>query len=674
MFHRAHSMRPPLAKDSLDFSPRSGGLHFLSGTIRLDMKSLRKKKYQIEIKSKDLIEPEEIFLDSKKEEKEIVEGKVEVPLRESVFRLLSLSLGVLFLGLTIRLFSLQVLHHPDYTEAARQNALRIRAIQAPRGVIYDRHGKVLAENIPQIDVSLDVVQARRGGYLESDIAFLNSVLTGHPGFETLRIDDLLARESLGVVRIVSRLEQARIGTLRERDEKERSSGIRVEEVYRRKYLDPEAFSHLVGYTGFVSKKELESRSELFLHDISGKAGVEASYDTILRGVNGIVTTTIDSRGNIEQETKSRDPEGGTPLTLTIDADLQVKLYDTLLAYAKQAGSGKGAAIAVDPRDGAVLALVSVPGFDTDLLSSGPTPDELRDITENSNKPLFNRVLSGTYPPGSTIKPFIALAVLEENLISPLRKIYAASSITVPNKYDSSITYTFPDWKEHGLVNMIQAIAVSSNVYFYHVGGGYGNIPGLGIEKIKSYLELFGFGPRLEIDLPGESAGIIPTPQWKVETKGEKWYIGDTYHASIGQGDILVTPLQLCLAISIFANDGELWKPHVVLKKGEEAQISASLVRASLGKEADRDIVRQGLREAVLSGSSKLLRDLPVEVAGKTGTAEPGGGKTPHAWWSGFAPYQDPEIVLTILIENGGEGSSVAVPVAKEVLGWYFSRH
>lgn len=626
------------------------------------------------MKSNDLIEPEEIFLDSKKEEKEIVEGKVEVPLRESVFRLLSVSLAILFFGLLFRLFSLQVFHHPDYTEAARQNALRTRAIQAPRGVIYDRHGKALAENISQIDVSLDIVQSRRAGFLESDIAFLNSVLTGHPGFETLSIEDLLREESLGVVRIVSGLEQARIGILRERDEKERSSGIRVEDVYRRKYLDPEAFSHLVGYTGFVSKKELESRPELFLHDISGKTGIEASYDTVLRGVNGSITTTIDSRGNIEQETKSRDPEEGTPLTLTIDADLQVKLYDTLLAYTKRTGSGRGAAIAVDPLDGAVLALVSVPGFDADLLSSGPTPDELKGITDNPDKPLFNRVLSGTYPPGSTIKPFIALAALEENLINPLRKIYAASAITVPHKYDSSIVYTFPDWKEHGLVNMIQAIAVSSNVYFYHLGGGYGNIPGLGIEKIQSYLERFGFGSRLEIDLPGEGAGIIPTPQWKKEIKGEEWYIGDTYHTSIGQGDILVTPLQLCLATSLFANDGKLWKPYVVLKKDEEAQISASLVRSSLGKKANRDIVRQGLREAVLSGSSKLLRDLPVEVAGKTGTAQAGRGKTPHAWWSGFAPYREPEIALTILVENGGEGSSVAVPVAKEVLEWYFSRH
>jgi len=219
-------------------------------------------------------------------------------------------------------------------------------------------------------------------------------------------------------------------------------------------------------------------------------------------------------------------------------------------------------------------------------------------------------------------------------------------------------------------NLIKAIAESCNVYFYTLGGGYGEIKGLGIEKINQYLKQFGLGKILGIDLPGEKQGLIPDENWKREKKGEDWYLGDTYNVSIGQGDTMVTPLQIALTTAMIANNGILFRPQLVNKIDEDV-IASQVIKKIVMDGKIFDIVKKGMREAVVSGSARYLYDLPVKVAGKTGTAQTPGNKTPHSWFTGFAPYDNPEIVITILVENGGEGSAVAVPIAKEVLRWYF---
>jgi len=334
---------------------------------------------------------------------------------------------------------------------------------------------------------------------------------------------------------------------------------------------------------------------------------------------------------------------------------------------------RAAGVALNPNTGEIMALVSFPNINNNKFIQGFTKEELEKIIQDSSKPFLNRAISGVYPPGSTIKPLIAAAVLKEGVVTPNQTINCTGSITVYNKYYPNIFRIYHDWKIHGITNIIKAIAESCNVYFYTVGGGYGEIQGLGIEKINYYLEKFGLGKISGIDLPEERRGLVPDKNWKEKTKNEDWYIGDTYNVSIGQGDMMTTPLQMALATAAVANNGTLFKPQIVSKIGDKSISSQVLEKNIIDDEEIFRVVKKGMREAVISGSAKYLYDLPIKAAGKTGTAEASGNKSPHGWFTCFAPYEKPEIVLTILIENGGEGSSVAAPIAKEVLKWYFNQ-
>jgi penicillin-binding protein 2 len=320
---------------------------------------------------------------------------------------------------------------------------------------------------------------------------------------------------------------------------------------------------------------------------------------------------------------------------------------------------------MDPRNGKILALVSFPTYDNNGFIKGDS-EYITKLFQDKNDPLINRVISGGYPSGSTIKPMLAAAVLQEKIIDPNKNLTCPGYI---NLYDKSgnIYWTYKDWSTHGTVNMIKAIAESCDVYFYTVGGGYGNQQGLGITNIKKYLELFGWGQKTGIDLPEEKAGFVPDDIWKKQTKGEEWYIGDTYNTSIGQGDITVSPLQLTSAIAAIANGGKLFQPQLL----QDSQ--PKIIRENFIEQKNLDIVRRGMREAIVSGTAKSLNNLPIEVAGKTGTAETYKGKTPHAWFTAFAPYINPEIVISVLIENGSEMGGVTVAVTREALNWYFSK-
>ena len=316
----------------------------------------------------------------------------------------------------------------------------------------------------------------------------------------------------------------------------------------------------------------------------------------------------------------------------------------------------------------------MPSFDFNSQTYG-------EIIKDKNKPLFNRAIGGFYPAGSTIKPFVASAALAENIIDPNFKIDdTLGYIKIENQYDPNIVYTYRDWKAHGFVDMRRAIAVSANVYFYIIGGGYKNIKGLGIDRIKKYLNIFGFGSDLGIDLPGESSGLIPDPAWKKSVKNEGWFTGDTYNVSIGQGDTIITPLQLASAIGAVANGGTLWKPKLVLKITDHRnnsirEFKPESIRANIVDESKLKVVREGLRKAVTEGSAYLLNDLPIKVAGKTGTAQiTNTFRKTNAWFTGFAPYDNPEIALAIIVEGAGEGSTAAVPVAKEVFYWYYNKN
>ncbi len=286
-------------------------------------------------------------------------------------------------------------------------------------------------------------------------------------------------------------------------------------------------------------------------------------------------------------------------------------------------------------------------------------------------PLFNRSISGEYPSGSTVKIVVATAALEEKVISENTTVVSTGGLHIG-------AWTFPDWKPggHGVVDVRKAIANSVNTFFYYVGGGYNDFVGLGVDRLEKYFKLFGLNEKTGIDLAGERAGFVPSAAWKKEVKGETWYIGDTYHLAIGQGDLTVTPLQVANYTAAVANGGTLYSPRLVKailddKNQLIKEVSTKIIRSNLADPNNLRIVREGMRETVTAGSARSLQTVPVPVAGKTGTAQWSSKKYPHAWFAGFAPYDNPQIAIVVLVEEGREGSSVATPIAKEILTWYF---
>jgi penicillin-binding protein 2 len=363
----------------------------------------------------------------------------------------------------------------------------------------------------------------------------------------------------------------------------------------------------------------------------------------------------------------------------VNRDIQKHLYQALISVFNSAGVKRGAAVVQDPRTGAVLGLVSMPSFDGNVFENSSEAvnfSKINNILSNKDKPLLNRVISGRYSPGSTIKPLLALAGLKEGVVTPSTTINATGSIKVQSEVDPGVFYTFRDWRVHGWTDIKKAIADSVDVFFYALGGGYGDISGLGIDKIESYLKNFLVDRRLGIDLPGEMAGFTPSREWKKEAKGEPWYIGDTYNISIGQGDLLVTPLWLNTYIGSIANGGKLMKPFVVREiknpvDGTSSRLSPQVLGEIPFEQETINIVRQGMRQAVVSGTATLLNNLPVPVAAKTGTAQVT-GRGLNSLFTVFGPYDEPEIVMTVLVENINQSQGLAIRVANEFLMWYFS--
>ena len=455
----------------------------------------------------------------------------------------------------------------------------------------------------------------------------------------------------------------------------------ISEEAERNYIEGPLFSHLLGYTGKVSSNDLKTDSYYSILDYIGKDGLELQYENELRGTPGKLAVMVDSNNNVLKTLVAEEPKTGNNLILNADKDLERLLTGVLNEKIIETNSTGAAAVVLNPKTGEVLSLVSLPNFDNNIFNSSLDDKAYQAIIKDKRKPFFNRAVSGAYSSGSTIKPFIAAAALNENVVSPDYKVDdTLGYITIKNQYDPDITYIFHDWKAHGFVDIRKAIAVSANVYFYVIGGGYGNIKGLGIEKIEKYLKMFGFGLFLGIDLPAESSGLVPNPAWKKSAKNEAWYTGDTYNVSIGQGDVLVTPLQLAAAISAVANDGILYKPKVVSKITDAGNNTIKEFKPEIIRDINIDkekikIVKEGMRKAVTEGSAYLLNDLPIKVAGKTGTAQVTNTfRKTNAWFVGFAPYDNPEIAIAIVIEGAGEGSTAAVPVAKQVFEWYYNQN
>jgi penicillin-binding protein 2 len=349
---------------------------------------------------------------------------------------------------------------------------------------------------------------------------------------------------------------------------------------------------------------------------------------------------------------------------------------------------KGAVVIMEPKTGAVKALVSVPGYDNNLFAHGISSADYQKLLSNKDLPLFNRAIAGQYPPGSTVKPMVALAGLEEGTITDKTTIVDRGVLVIPNQFNPGIAYNFYGWNHGGLgpLDVYSAIARSSDIYFYTVGGGHPDSPNiknpLGANRLASWYRKFGVGSLLGIDLPGEKTGVVADPAWKEnyfksDAILRKWYLGDTYHISIGQGDMLVTPLQMAEWTSVIANGGVGYKPQLVQKIVDQngqtvLEPKPEELVHQFGKPENWKIVQTAMRDTVLYGSAKQLLSLPITSAGKTGTSQFDGSdpSRTHAWFTSYAPYEDPKIVVTVLVEAGGEGHAEAEPIAKQILQWW----
>ena len=617
-------------------------------------------------KNESEIEPEEILLDRK------LAMKLEIPIKNNGFLIIFI-VSILILGLFwSRAFWLQIKNGDYYASRSNKNSIRFYHSRPPRGVIYDVNNQVLVSNIP--DFNLLVIPAdlpRQIDKLNDWVSQLAKILQKNDS----EIEDFiknLNKNSTEPVLFMSGLDRETLMSLETNSAV--LSAIFINKETRRDYSDGGYFSHIVGYIGRVSNSDLKTDSYYSVSDFIGKDGLEAQYEEELRGLPGKIAVSVNSENTILKTLTAKEAAAGNNLILSIDGGLQKLLTNVLNTKVIQTNSTGAAAVVLNIKSGEIISLVSLPSFDFNSQS-------YEEIALNKNRPFFNRAIGGFYPAGSTVKPFVASAALAEDIIDPNSKIDdTLGYIRVENQYDPDIVYTYRDWKAHGFVDMRRAIAVSANVYFYTIGGGYKSFKGLGINRIKKYLNIFGFGSNLGIDLPGEAPGLIPDPSWKKSAKNEGWFTGDTYNVSIGQGDVLVTPLQMASAIAAVANNGTLWKPKIVRKITDpDGQIikefKPEMIRNNFIDTDNLQIVREGMRGAVTEGSAYLLNDLPIKVAGKTGTAQVTNTfRKTNAWFAGFAPYDNPEIALAIVVEGAGEGSTAAVPVAKEVFEWYYNKN
>lgn len=539
--------------------------------------------------------------------------------------------------LFFKLFHLQIAQGRINRDLADSNRIQVKVIHAPRGVIYDRNGKILAQNEPGfrlIEKAKDLPRAR----LITRDEFLKMEISGSPDLKNLELDSI------------------------------------------RTYPMGEKTAHILGYVGEISPEELKEQSDknygenqngflarssaYKLGDKLGRMGIEQYYEKILRGIDGGEIIEVDAQGNKVRTLSETKPVAGQNLILSIDASLQEIAYKQLSDATKKTGSCCGALVTQEPKSGQILAMVSLPSFDpSDILNSLTAP----------NSPILNRAISGTYPPGSTFKISSALAGLSSGKITEKTEFEDTGVINLG-------PFTFANWyfteygrKEAGGVNIVRALQRSNDIFFYRLGQAAGE------QSLSDAAKKLGLGKKLGIDIPGEETGLIPDNDWKVKNTGEIWYPGDTLHMAIGQGYVLVTPLQISNLISTVASDGKEFPPHFALKITNDSNQTVKEYKydpltTKDFKQSDIQLVKKGLSLVPKNGGTAWpFFTFPIETAGKTGTAEFGDPKNrTHAWYTAYAPEEDPIIAITVLVEAAGEGSTVASPIVKELFRWYFS--
>lgn len=582
---------------------------------------------------------------------------LEVPLENRIFK--TLMILVLVCGGIIiwKVVHIGVVDQALYEKRALANITIPKVQPAPRGIIEDRFGNPLVRNEPSFNAFLiphELPKERKER--REMLSKISSILKINETdvLEKIEKKDWSLSDRLLLVNDLKHDELVDLSTVA-------IPGLKIEPSFKRLHEESRVFSHVLGYTGIVNADDLKKNPNLIIDDEIGRSGLEAWYDGLLRGINGRELLFRNSQGKIEESQVVQLPKEGKTLRTYLDKELQEYVYEALSNKLKALNRDVGVAVVMNPQNGEVLSLVGIPGYDTTQLTTH---------LKEKNQPLFNRAVSGLYNPGSTIKPLVAVAALEENVVTPQKEVYSPGYIEVPNPYRPEEPTRFFDWKPQGWVNVRSALAKSSNVYFYEVGGGFADVRGLGIGRLNKWWQIFNLNSETGIDLPGEEHGFLPTPDWKKKTKKEEWRLGDTYNVSIGQGDLLITPLELLNYINAIANGGKVYAPRVA--QSEAPKLVKDISKEIGGKPLE--VVREGMKDAVREsyGTAHILASLPMSVAGKTGSAQVANNTKVNAFVVAFAPAENPEISIVILIENALEGSLNVVPIAHDVLLWYYN--
>lgn len=600
-------------------------------------------------------------------------GSVSATISRGRIRLLGVILLIALTAFSVRSAQLQIVNGAEYQAQAEENRYTTQMLIPARGVIMDRHGEPLAWNEAMFMLTMTISSLPENEEDRSAVFLRVSDLTGlqRTDFDLLIAD---ARSSgvdkISVLQNISYEAGIRLATMISG-----LPGFGLEIKSKRLYHPSIAsLSHILGYTGNISAEEYNTlrTSGYRLIDDIGKAGVEKTYETVLRGTPGTLVSEVNAKGEKLAIVSQTQAQASGGMVLSLDAAFQKFAEQQLIETLSRVHADRGSVVALDPSTGAVRVLVSWPSFDSNEFVGGIDEDRYTLLLEDENQPLFPRAIAGEFPSGSIFKPFVAYAALAEGVVSEHTSFVSSGGVRIGQWF-------FPDWKGggHGVTDARKAIAESVNTYFYIVGGGLDDVTGLGADRISQYAQRFGFGSSTGIDMPGEQDGFLPSREWKIETKGERWYVGDTYHYAIGQGDFLTTPLQMAVAISVIGNGGSRIVPYLVESvDGHGASLVSHQVPIQL-EELDKtalSIVRQGMRQTVTQGSARSLSVLTDAVAGKTGTAQTPGDRPYHSWFTGFGPYEDPTLTLVVLIEEGGESTDAAVPLAKELFQWWFQNN
>jgi len=615
-------------------------------------------------------------------------------------------------ALMVRSAWLQIAKNDYYSVLAEGNRSRAETIEPKRGIIYTSDLQPLVRNsanfvlyfrpidLPKDELVRDNLLRKISQIMTGETMSPESIFTVASGTAPLSVvadnaEFYQLKETLATVKIGS-LESYQPLFAADNIDYDKAMlialelpnwpGVFLSSKIRREYLSPAAassspvigensLSHILGYTGKIDATELATLGAGYSPiDYVGKMGIEYSWEKELKGTPGQINIEVDAMGRQKKIINEVPAIDGENLQLSIDSGLQQKAEEVTKAYLKKANLHRAAVIIMNPNTGAILTMVSLPAYDNNLFARGISQTEYDKFLNDPDQPLFNRAVSGEFPSGSTIKPIFAAGALQEKIITETTSFLSNGGLRVGEWF-------FPDWKAggHGITDVKKALALSVNTFFYYIGGGFGDFKGLGVSGLVKYARLFGLGAVTGIDLPGERPGFVPTAEWKEQVKKEPWYIGDTYHFAIGQGDVIVTPLQVANYTAAIANGGTLYQPYLVSKILDSdnkviKETAPTVIRSNFIDPSNIKIVQEGMRETITSGSARSLNTLPVAVAGKTGTAQWSTKKSPHAWFIGFAPYDKPQVAIMVLVEEGVEGSTIAAPIAKDILNWYFTPH